>query len=60
MSPSAVEMALEWRERRHKRKMLPDLPSSRLIQEQRGLKLESQKEPVYVLVIDHAEHPSED
>jgi uncharacterized protein (TIGR03435 family) len=30
------------------------------IQEQLGLKLESHKGPVDVLVIDHVEHPTED
>jgi len=29
------------------------------VQEQLGLKLESQKGPVEILVIDHAERPSE-
>ena len=41
------------------KRMLKQLDLNRFVQEQLGLKLESTKGPVEVLVIDHIERPSE-
>ncbi len=55
------DFTLEWNPAYGAPRADPDAPSIfTALQEQLGLKLESQKAPVEVFVIDHAEKPSED